>query len=100
VVSDAGVHVRGVLYDADISWTDLERVDVVPSSRGWQLLLLGIMRPHTLALRAGTRTLRPVGAVSTADDDDVLRAVRTIRSRAAGWLVPAQRTCEESVTPV
>lgn len=100
VVAESGVHVRGVLYEADIPWTELEHVAVVPSGQALQFLLLGIMRPHSLALRAGARTLRPIAGVNGGDDDDISRAVRTIRTRASVWRVPTQRDPEDSVTMV
>jgi hypothetical protein len=100
VVAESGVHVRGVLYEADIPWTELEHVSVAPSGQVLQFLLLGIMRPHSLALRSGARTLRPIAAVNGGNDDEISRAVRMIRTRVGVWRVPTQREPDESVTTV
>jgi hypothetical protein len=100
VVAESGVHVRGVLYDADIAWTELDQATLTPASRPLQFLLLGILRPYSLALRAGVRTLRPIAAISSDDDVDLRRAVRAIEMRAGTWRLPSQRTPEEPVTSV
>ena len=100
VVAETGVHVRGVLYEADIGWSELEQATLVPANRPLQLLLLGILRPYSLALRAGVRTLRPIAAVSSDDDDELHGAVRAIEMRAGTWRMPSQRKPDESVTSV
>jgi hypothetical protein len=81
-VGEDGVQVRGVFYDAHVPWTDLD--DVTVTSSGWALrmLLWGILEPQALVLTAGSRTLRPIAALSRADDDDIERALGSIRVRA------------------
>src|SRR4051795_11618057 len=98
VVTDHGVEVRGVLYDADIRWAELDGAEAGPAARPLQALVWGIMQPHGLVLRGRGRTLRPIAAVSHADDEDVLRAIAAIRARLGAWSVPTQRQPQETVT--
>src|SRR3954447_6112126 len=98
VVTDHGVEVRGVLYDADISWAELDGAEAGPAARPLQALVWGIMQPHGLVLRGRGRTLRPIAAVSHADDEDVLHAIAAIRARLGAWGVPTQRQPQETVT--
>ncbi|MDQ1706662.1 MAG: hypothetical protein QOF18_3028 [Frankiaceae bacterium] len=99
-VGDLGVRVRGVLYDADIPWAHLESVDVSPSGRPLRLLVWGVMQPHTLRLRTGSRTLRPVAAITTVDDEGLERAIGAMRVRSGASGIPQQRQPQESVTSV
>lgn len=90
-VRDDGVHVRGVMFEADLPWSEIDEVAVVPASRGLRLLVWGIMRPHALQLRAGKHSVLPVAAVTHADDEMLDRAVASMRVRLGAWGVPAQR---------
>jgi hypothetical protein len=99
-VSEGGVEVRGVFYEGQLTWTELETVEVVPASRPIRALVWGVMQPQALVLRGRTRTLRPIAAVCRADDEDLLRAFGAIRVRLGAWGIPGQRTAQESVTSV
>lgn len=94
-VAEGGVTVRGVFYEADIPWSALESAEISPASRPLRLLVWGVMQPHSLTLRTGSRTLRPVAATSAPDDDDLNRAVGAIRARLGAWHIPAQRRPEK-----
>ncbi|MDQ1696991.1 MAG: hypothetical protein QOJ03_2344 [Frankiaceae bacterium] len=100
VVGDHGVEVRGVLYDAEIPWAHLESIDVKPSGVPLRALVWGVMQPHTMRLRTGSRTLRPVAAISHADDEELSRAIGAMRVRVGAWRVPAQRQSQETVSSV
>jgi hypothetical protein len=97
-VGDLGVKVRGVLYDAEIPWAELEAVELEPSGRSLRLLVWGVMAPHTLQLRTRSRTLRPVAAITHVDDEELGRAMGAMRVRLGAWSIPDQRRREESVT--
>jgi len=97
-VTDSGVNVRGVFYDAELPWSDMHGVELTRASAGMRLLLLGVMQPQVVALRLGKRVLRPVASVSGTDDDELERAVGAIRVRLGAWRVPTQRQPREHVT--
>jgi hypothetical protein len=90
-VTDAGVRVRGILYDAEVPWSDVASVEVVAAPTFVRAMLWGVLAPHAVVLRCAGRTLRPVGMLSTPDDEDVERAVRAITVRCGAWRMPAQR---------
>jgi hypothetical protein len=100
VVNDAGVEVRGVFYEGQIRWSDLETVEIATVSRPLQALVWGVMQPQGLVLRGRSRTLRPIAAVCPADDEELLRALGAIRVRLGAWGIPAQRQTQASVTTV
>jgi hypothetical protein len=100
VVGDSGVEVRGILYEGEIRWSDLHAVETRPAPRAIRALVWGVMQPHSLVLRGQTRTLRPIGAVCQADDEDLQRALGAIRVRLGAWGIPAQREAQESVTSI
>lgn len=96
VVDGDGVHVRGVLYDADLPWSMVEQADVVPASRPVRALVWRVMQPHTLELRAAGARIRPVVTLGPADDHElrlVMSAIRAYLGSSAH--VPAQRRAEE-----
>jgi hypothetical protein len=96
VVDGDGVHVRGVLYDADIPWSMVERADVVPAARPLRALVWGVMKPHTLELHTGPARIRPVVTLGAADDHElrlVMSAIRAYLTSSAD--VPAQRRAQE-----
>ena len=98
VVADGGVEVRGVLYEGQVSWADLESVETGPAPGAVRALVWGVMQPHGLVLRGQGRTLRPIGAMCQADDEDLQRALGAIRVRLGAWGIPTQREPQESVT--
>jgi hypothetical protein len=90
-VGDRGVRVRGVFYDADVAWAELESVSVDRSGWALRTLLYGVFEPHTLLLSARGRRLRPVAALSRVDDEAVARAVGAMQVRLGAWGVPQPR---------
>jgi hypothetical protein len=87
-VSESGVRIRGVFYDADVTWEEVMTVERATSGPMLRLLVWGVMSPHSVALVGRSRTLRPVALLSGADDDEVDRAVGAIRVRAGAWRLP------------
>jgi len=92
VVGESGLHVRGVFYEADVSWLDLDEVSRAPS--GWPLrfLVWGVFSPETLTVRAAGRRLRPVAAIGRADDDELRRVVHAVQLRQGQWSAHARQT--------
>jgi Bacterial PH domain len=85
VVGEEGLHVRGVLYEADVDWAELDEISRTPSGLPLRLLVWGIFSPETLTLRASGRRLRPVAAITTSDDDELRQAMHTMQARLRGW---------------
>jgi hypothetical protein len=100
VVGEGGVEVRGVLYEGEIRWTDLHAVEVARAPRAARALVWGVMQPYGLVLRGQGRTLRPIGAMCQADDEDLQRALGAIKVRLGAWGIPTQRESQGSVTRV
>lgn len=100
VVGETGIEIRGVLYEGEISWTELEAVEITPAARPLRALVWGVMEPHGLVLRGRSRTLRPIAAVAQADDDDLTRALGAMKVRLGAWGVPSQRTAEDPVASI
>jgi hypothetical protein len=100
VVGDGGVEIRGVFHEGQVGWTELEAVEAGPAPRAVRALVWGVMQPHGLVLRGQGRTLRPVGAMCHADDEDLQRALGAIKVRLGAWGIPAQRESQETVTRV
>ena len=89
VVSETGVAIRGVYYDADVTWEEILSVERATSGPVVRLLMWGVMSPHSVALVGRSRTLRPLALLSHADDDEVDRALGAIRVRAGAWRAPS-----------
>src|SRR4051812_18167742 len=85
VIGEEGLHVRGVLYEADVDWAELDEISRTPSGLPLRLLVWGIFSPETLTLRASGRRLRPVAAITTSDDDELRQVMRTMQARLGGW---------------
>jgi hypothetical protein len=92
VVAEDGLHVRGVFYVGDVSWAELDEISRAPSGLPLRLLVWGVFSPETLTLRAAGRRLRPVAAISGADDDELRRAMREVQTRLTGWSAQVRRT--------
>ena len=90
-IAEAGVRVRGVLYDADIPWADVRTVNVEPASGPVRFLLWGMVEAQSVTLACTGRILRPVALFTGPDDEEVERAVGAIRVRSGVWRVPVQR---------
>jgi hypothetical protein len=91
VADDDGIRVRGVWYEADLSWQHIGAADVVPAHSVLQWLAWGIVAPFALRLHTTDRSLTPVGALCRADDEDVARLLTTVRLRTGGWRPPSRR---------
>jgi hypothetical protein len=85
VVAEDGLHVRGVFYEADVAWADLDEVSRTPSGLPLRLLVWGVFSPETLTLRASGRRLRPVAAITRDDDDELRTAMQAVQTRLRGW---------------
>jgi hypothetical protein len=81
VVGEDGLHVRGVFYEADVAWAELDEISRTPSGLPLRLLVWGVFSPETLTLRASGRRLRPVAAITRDDDDELRQVVRSIEAR-------------------
>jgi len=99
VVADGGVTVRGIFYEGQISWTELQTVELSAASRPLRALVWGIMQPHGLVLQGRTRTLRPIAAVGHADDDDLRRAIGAMRVRMGAWGVLGVQRVDAECSP-
>ena len=85
VVGEDGLHVRGVFYEADVAWADLDEVSRTPSGLPLRLLVWGVYSPETLTLRAAGRRLRPVAAITRDDDDELRTVMHAVQTRLQGW---------------
>jgi len=91
-LGETSIHIRGVLYDADVDYDDLETA--VVSAPGWAVrgLMWGIMRPHAIEFRTRTGRLRPLALVSVEDDDEVHQALRALLVRCGTRLTQTVET--------
>jgi hypothetical protein len=98
VVDEQGLHVRGVLYDADVEWAELDEISRTPSGLPLRFLVWGVFSPETLTLRASGRRLRPVAAITRSDDDDLRMVMHAVQTRLREW--PAQQRPVEDTAGV
>jgi len=91
VIGEDGLHVRGVFYEADVDWAELDEISRTPSGLPLRLLVWGVFSPETLTLRASGRRLRPVAAITRDDDDELRQAVRAVQNRLQGWSAPGRQ---------
>ena len=98
-IGDAQVHVRGVFYDANISYTELRSVNHDQPGIAVRALLWGAMKARAVRLDAGGRSVRPLAFLSFADDMDIDRAVDAILVRTGAFRIPAQRTPSQTGVP-
>ena len=92
VVGEDGLHVRGVFYEADVTWADLDEVSRTPSALPLRLLVWGVFSPESLTLHVAGRRLRPVAAISGPDDDELRRVMHAVQARLRGWPAHARRS--------
>jgi hypothetical protein len=96
-----GIHVRGVLYDADLPWSQVLSATVVPAARPLRALVWGVMQPHTLELHTTSATrLRPVVTLGPSDDHELRLVMGAIRAYLSSVNVPMQRQAQESTASV
>jgi hypothetical protein len=97
-LGDTAIHVRGVFYDADLSYDELETA--VVAAPGWAVraLMWGVMRPHAVELRTRVGRVRPIALVSTADDEDVHRILRALLVRCGTRLMSQRDAVEQQTT--
>ena len=95
VIGEEGLHVRGVFYEADVDWAEVDDISRTPSGLPLRRLVWGVFSPETLTLRAAGRRLRPVAAITGSDDDELRQVMHTMQTRLRGW--PGQaRPVEDS----
>jgi Bacterial PH domain len=92
VIAEEGLHVRGVFYDADVEWAELDEVSRTPSGLPLRLLVWGVFSPETLTLRAAGRRLRPVAAITRDDDDELRTVMNAVQNRLRAAQLSARPT--------
>lgn len=101
VVDADGIHVRGVMYDADLPWHQVRSATVVPAARPLRALVWGVMKPHTLELHTTSAArLRPVVTLGAPDDHELRLVMGAIRAYLSSVNVPMQRQPHEATTSV
>jgi hypothetical protein len=90
-LDEASIHIRGVFYEADVTYDELEAAVVAAPSWAVRGLLWGVMRPHAVELRTRHGRVRPLALVGAPDDDDVQRMIRALLVRCGTRLMPAGR---------
>jgi hypothetical protein len=95
-VGETALHVRGVFYDADVSYDELEAAVLAAPSWAVRGLLWGVMRPHAVELRTRTGRVRPIALVSSVDDDEVHQVMRALLVRCGTRVAAAVRDTAES----
>lgn len=90
-VTDEALHVRGVLYEADVPFAELQSVHADPAPWPVRVVAWGIMRPRAVRVVTRTTTLRPIALFSGEGDEQVEQAMRALLIRCGTRLIPAQR---------
>ena len=90
-IGDKAVVVRGVFYDAEIGYDDLNAVDHSEPHFAVRALIWGAMKARAVTLVGAGHTMRPLALLSFAEDMDIDRAVDAILVRTGAYRVPAQR---------
>jgi len=90
-IGDSEVHVRGVFYDANISYAELRSVTHAEPGLAVRALIWGAMKARAVTLVAAGRTMRPLALLSFAEDMDIDRAVDALLVRTGAFRIPAQR---------
>lgn len=98
VVSEDGLHIRGVLYEADVAWFDIDEISRTPSGLPLRLLVWGVFSPETLTLHASGRRLRPVATITRDDDEELRMAMHAVQTRLRGW--PGQTRAVEDTAGI
>ena len=95
-IGETAVHVRGVFYDAEIGYGDLNAVDHSEPHAVVRALIWGAMKARGVTLVGSGRALRPLALLSFAEDMDIDRAVDAMLVRTGACRIPAQRQPSES----
>jgi hypothetical protein len=90
-IGSHAVAVRGVFYDAEVSYDDLRGVSHDEPGLAVRALVWGTMKTRAVTLVGPNRTVRPLALLSFHDDIDIDRAVDAILVRTGACRVPAQR---------
>jgi hypothetical protein len=98
-IGDTEVHVRGVFYDAKISYAELRSVSHAEPGFAVRALIWGAMRARAVTLVAAGRTMRPLALLSFAEDMDIDRAVDALLVRTGAFRIPAQRQPAQTGVP-
>jgi hypothetical protein len=95
-IGDKAVVVRGVFYDAEIGYADLNAVDHSEPHVVVRALIWGAMKARAVTLVGAGRTMRPLALLSFAEDMDIDRAVDAMLVRTGACRIPAQRQSSET----
>jgi len=98
-IADTEVHVRGVFYDANISYAELRSVSHAEPGFAVRALIWGAMQARAVTLVAAGRTIRPLALLSFAEDMDIDRAVDALLVRTGAFRIPAQRQPSQTGVP-
>lgn len=98
VVNGDGIHVRGVLYDAVVPWTDVRSATILPAAGPIRALVWGVMTPHTIELRTSAARLRPIVSLGAHDDRQMRLVMSAIQAYLRSGAIPLQRDAEHRVT--
>lgn len=98
-IRDTEVHVRGVFYDADISYAELRSITHDQPGLAVRALVWGAMRARAVTLVAAGRKMRPLALLSFAEDMDIDRAVDAILVRTGAFRIPTQRQPSQAGVP-
>jgi hypothetical protein len=90
------VVVRGVFYDAEIGYDDLNAVDHSEPPVAVRALIWGAMKARAVTLVGAGRTMRPLALLSFAEDMDIDRAVDAMLVRTGACRIPGQRQFSEN----
>jgi hypothetical protein len=90
------VHVRGVFYDANISYGELRSITHDQPSLAVRALIWGAMQARAVTLVAAGRRMRPLALLSFPEDMDIDRAVDALLVRTGAFRIPVQRQPSEA----
>ena len=93
------VHVRGVFYDANISYAELRTVTHGEPGVAIRAFIWGAMKARAVTLVAAGRTMRPLALLSFVEDMDIDRAVDALLVRTGAFRIPTQRQPSQPGVP-
>ena len=98
-IRDTEVHVRGVFYDAKISYSELRSVSHAQPGFAVRALIWGAMKARAVTLVVAGRTMRPLALLSFAEDMEIDRAVDALLVRTGAFRIPTQRQPTQTGVP-